>query len=89
MIETNISDLKDDVWLHMIEPDISARIIDLKDNDWNQAGKKPEIAREPGQIIFKIVREILKTVREHLSAGPKGRFSLRPEARIFLIFEPL
>ena len=54
-----------------------------------QAGKKPEIAREPGQIIFKIVREILKTVREHLSAGPKGRFSLRPEARIFLIFEPL
>ena len=55
----------------------------------NQAGKKPEIAREPGQIIFKIVREILKTVREHLSAGPKGRFSLRPEARIFLIFEPL
>ena len=55
----------------------------------DQAGKKPEIAREPGQIIFKIVREILKTVREHLSAGPKGRFSLRPEARIFLIFEPL
>ena len=58
-------------------------------NTPKQAGKKPEIAREPGQIIFKIVREILKTVREHLSAGPKGRFSLRPEARIFLIFEPL
>ena len=62
---------------------------ELKCVERKQAGKKPEIAREPGQIIFKIVREILKTVREHLFAGPKGRFSLRPEARIFLIFEPL
>ena len=44
-----------------------------------QAGKKPEIAREPGLIFFKIVREIFKTVREHLSAGPKGRFTSTPE----------